>query len=256
AGAPRRISMAGFSPRGCKKEAALYRKRPISSARSASRGISRWPASAHPGRIAATPQTEQILSNPMSLSRNFSRNLPHHLIIGVLIALALSTLTGCSPSDRLQQIRDAGVLRVVTRNGPTTYYEDRHGPAGLEYELAKRFAKELGVELRIDTEASYEAIFDAVDKGRVDIAAAGLAVSAKRREKVVFGPSYREVEHLVIVRADRQQPKQPGDLLGLQIAVAAGSARAAAVRALKDSLPALSWTESSDVETIDLLDQL
>src|SRR5690606_33218382 len=193
---------------------------------------------------------------PMSLSRNFSRNLPHHLIIGVLIALALSTLTGCSPSDRLQQIRDAGVLRVVTRNGPTTYYEDRHGPAGLEYELAKRFAKELGVELRIDTEASYEAIFDAVDKGRVDIAAAGLAVSAKRREKVVFGPSYREVEHLVIVRADRQQPKQPGDLLGLQIAVAAGSARAAAVRALKDSLPALSWTESSDVETIDLLDQL
>ena len=181
---------------------------------------------------------------------------PYLAIACLLIALCISVLAGCSSSDRLQQIRAAGVLRVVTRNGPTTYYEDRHGPTGLEYELARRFATEIGVELRIETEPSYEEIFDAVDKGRVDIAAAGLAVSAERGDKIQFGPSYQDVEHVVIVRADRPQPKTPEALQGLNILVAAGSTRAEALRQLKETVPTLTWTESSDVETLDLLDQL
>jgi membrane-bound lytic murein transglycosylase F len=187
----------------------------------------------------------------MPTPRRFSR-----LAVSLLTMLTALLLAGCSPSDRLQQIRDAGVLRVVTRNGPTTYYEDRHGPTGLEYELALRFAQEIGVELRIETEASYEEIFDAVNKGHVDIAAAGLAVSADRLDRVQYGPSYQDVEHLVIVRADRKPPKTAEDLQGLNIVVAAGSTRAEMLRQMQESLPDLNWTESSDVETVDLLDQL
>jgi membrane-bound lytic murein transglycosylase F len=183
--------------------------------------------------------------------RPFSR-----LTSALLTALVALLTAGCSPSDRLQQIRDAGVLRVVTRNGPTTYYEDRHGATGLEYELARRFAKEIGVELRIETESSYEEIFDAVSKGRVDVAAAGLAMSADRLEHIQYGPSYQDVEHLLIVRADRMPPKTPEDLQGLNIVVAAGSTRAEVLREMKQSLPGLNWTESNDVETVDLLDQV
>ena len=39
-----------------------------------------------------------------------------------------------------------GVLRVITRNSPATYFQDRNGETGFEYELAKRFAERLGVE--------------------------------------------------------------------------------------------------------------
>ena len=44
-------------------------------------------------------------------------------------------LVACSGGDHLSQIKEEGVLRIVTRNGPTTYYEDRNGPAGFEYVL-------------------------------------------------------------------------------------------------------------------------
>src|SRR5690606_36797142 len=60
------------------------------------------------------------------------------------LATALAALTGCGSSDHLQEIRDAGVLRVLTRNSPTTYFEDRNGPTGFEYDLAQRFAEHLG----------------------------------------------------------------------------------------------------------------
>ena len=46
----------------------------------------------------------------------------------------------------LAQIKADGQLVVITRNSPTTYYEEADGPAGLEYEMAKMFADELGVE--------------------------------------------------------------------------------------------------------------
>lgn len=173
-----------------------------------------------------------------------------------LLILLVTALAGCSNSDRLQDIREAGVLRVLTRNGPTTYFEDRHGPTGLEYELISRFAREIGVELRIETEPSYEEIFDAVDKGRVDIAAAGLVVTQARAEKIVFGPSYQDIQHVVVVRADRSLPKTPADLVGLRIHIAAGSSRTEPLKQLQATLPGLTWTESSDVESVDLLDQL
>lgn len=173
-----------------------------------------------------------------------------------LVLSLCALLNGCSRSDHLQQIREAGVLRVMTRNGPTTYYEDRHGPTGLEYELARRFARSIGVELRVSTEPSYEEIYDAVDKGRTDLVAAGLTVSPLREDKIVYGPTYQDIQHVVVVHSDRPLPKTPEDLVGMRIDVAAGSSRAESLRKLKDALPGLNWTESSDVETVDLLDEL
>lgn len=190
------------------------------------------------------------------LTSRAHRRFPPLLSRSFLFMLFATLLAGCSKSDRLQDIRESGVLRVLTRNGPTTYFEDRHGPTGLEYELARRFAREIGVELRIETEPSYEEIFDAVDKGRVDLAAAGLAITPSRAEIVLFGPSYQEIQHVVVVRADRVTPKSAADLVGLRLHIAAGSSRADSLKQLQAALPGLVWSASSDVETVDLLDQL
>ena len=45
----------------------------------------------------------------------------------------------------LDQVLELGELRVVTRNTPTTYFEGPDGPAGPEFDLAQRFADDLGV---------------------------------------------------------------------------------------------------------------
>src|SRR5690606_41065510 len=52
----------------------------------------------------------------------------------------------------LDQVLTAGELRIISRNGPTTYYEGANGRTGFEYTLIKVFADELGVKLVIDND--------------------------------------------------------------------------------------------------------
>ncbi len=62
---------------------------------------------------------------------------------GWLTATGLLLLLGaCGKAPTaLERVQEDGVLRVITRNSPTTYYQDRNGPTGFEYELAERFAE-------------------------------------------------------------------------------------------------------------------
>lgn len=54
-------------------------------------------------------------------------------------------LSGCvDKPNTLERVKEDGVLRVVTRNSPATYFQDRNGETGFEYELVKRFADDLG----------------------------------------------------------------------------------------------------------------
>ena len=67
-----------------------------------------------------------------------------------LTVAAAALLASCSQApSALQQIRARGELKVVTLNLPTCYYLGAQGPEGLEYELASRFAAQLGVRLKI-----------------------------------------------------------------------------------------------------------
>jgi membrane-bound lytic murein transglycosylase F len=57
-------------------------------------------------------------------------------------------LSGCvDKPNTLERVKEDGVLRVVTRNSPATYFQDRNGETGFEYELVKRFADDMGVKL-------------------------------------------------------------------------------------------------------------
>lgn len=165
-------------------------------------------------------------------------------------------LGGCGSSDHLQEIHDSGVLHVLMRNSPTTYFEDRMGPSGFEYELAERFAKHLGVQLQIETQPSIEGIYENLQRGRADIAAAGLAVTPKRSQEVQFGPGYLEVQPLVLTRSESITPDTLSELRGARVHVLAGSNAAEYLQDNRESVPGLEWQESKDLETIDLLEQL
>ena len=72
------------------------------------------------------------------------------------------------PSE-LERIKEEGVLRVITRNSPSTYFQDRNGEAGFEYELVKRFASTLGVELQIETADNIDDIEACITRLRVEV---------------------------------------------------------------------------------------
>ncbi|WP_462403014.1 membrane-bound lytic murein transglycosylase MltF [Pseudomonas sp. Marseille-QA0332] len=154
----------------------------------------------------------------------------------------------------LERIKEDGVLRVVTRNSPATYFQDRNGETGFEYELVKRFADDLGVELQIETADNLDEIFEQLGKpaGPV-LAAAGLVGSEQRATQARFSHPYLEVTPQVIYRNGRSRPTDPRGLVGKKILVLKGSSHAEQLAALKKQYPKLEYEESDAVEVVDLL---
>src|SRR5258707_12534534 len=111
----------------------------------------------------------------------------------VSMALSAATLTASyMPLPSLiDQIKTLGELRVVTRTGPLAYYRGPDDmPEGPEYELARRFADELGVKLKITPLRSYAEIYAALASGHAHLAAAGIKVPSQNIPGVEFGPAY------------------------------------------------------------------
>src|SRR5512136_2256603 len=109
-----------------------------------------------------------------------SRRLPWRPVLALLIALLAAGLLGtCSVRPGvLDQVRIVGVLKVATRNSPTAYYLGAQGPEGPEFDLASRFARELGVPVSFITLDSPAAVLEEVATGRAHIGAAGLSITA------------------------------------------------------------------------------
>jgi membrane-bound lytic murein transglycosylase F len=156
--------------------------------------------------------------------------------------------------NTLERVKEDGVLRVITRNSPATYFEDRNGETGFEYELVKRFAENLGVELKIETADNLDDLFDQMHKpGGPVLAAAGLIDTEKRKQQVRFSHPYLEVTPQIIYRNGQSRPTDAGDLVGKRIVVLKGSSHAEQLAALKAKNQAIEYEESDAVEVVDLL---
>jgi membrane-bound lytic murein transglycosylase F len=176
------------------------------------------------------------------------------LLIGLLLIMLLSA---CTPDQsHIERIKDEGVLVVVTRNTPTTYYEGAFGPTGLEYDLVKEFADFLGVELNVVVEDNYSRLFSKLDKGEADIAAAGLTITDSRKQQLKFGPDYMQVKQQVVyrIRNNTRRPRKPADLVGKDIEVPANSSQSEILSRLKKDHPDLSWHDNDELSSDELLE--
>jgi len=153
-----------------------------------------------------------------------------------LFATGLFLLLGAcveKPST-LERVKEDGVLRVITRNSPATYFQDRNGETGFEYELVQHFADDLGVKLQIETADNLDELYDALGKpsGPV-LAAAGLVSSERRKTQVRYSHPYLEVTPQVIYRNGRPRPTGAKGLVGKKIMVLKGSSHADQLAELK-----------------------
>lgn len=176
----------------------------------------------------------------------------------LLTAVLVLLLGACGePPTALERVREEGVLRVITRNSPTTYYQDRHGETGFEYELAGRFAESLGVRLEIETADTRDELYRRLNSpGGPHLAAAGLIPSASRQAQARFSQGYLDVTLQVVYRHGQPRPTRPEQLVGKRISVVKGSVHAERLAELKQRLPELEYSESDEVEVVDLLGML
>lgn len=170
------------------------------------------------------------------------------------VALCAGLLTACEQTTQLEDIREAGELRVITRNTPTTFYQDRNGDTGLEYELSKRFADSLGVELEMQSADTVENLYQQLSSNEgPDVAAAGLTVNPQREEQIRFATPYLNVTPQVVYRRGSTKPRSIENLYGLRLMVLKGSTLADELRALQADHPELMFEESDSFEVVDLL---
>ena len=191
-------------------------------------------------------------SNPSAYrTRLFSRAF---FTLALLASSAL-LVTSKAP-NALERVLAAGELKIISRNGPTTYYQDSHGLTGFEYELSKAFADELGVELTIHDEENLATMLNSVGTPTGDFGASGLTITQARQQQIDFSSPYLEVTQQLLYNTNTQAPKSVKDLIGKNIAVVANSSHAENLRLLRQKNPELRWRELGEVEMSDLMEMV
>lgn len=129
------------------------------------------------------------------------------LLIGVVLAV-----TGCSRPSTLQEVLAEDVLHVITREAPSIYYQGRGGATGYDYELAKRFANELGVELRVRVAEDNTEILSVLSKNYAHIGLAGLSGQPGIADQYKVLPTGITAQSVVVYHRDEARPGSLEDL--------------------------------------------
>jgi len=175
----------------------------------------------------------------------------------LFVVTILLALTSCAPQPtQLQQILQDGELKVLTLNGPTTFYEGPEGPAGIEYELIRRFADFIGVKPRFIIPDSFKEIIPALADGQAHIAAVGLTITEQRKKRIRFSTPYQTITSQAVYLSGTRKPRKPEDLLNKKIAVVAGSSHEELLIRLQKKHPKLKWISKKNSVMETLMQQI
>jgi membrane-bound lytic murein transglycosylase F len=169
------------------------------------------------------------------------------------ISLLLLLVACSSPEPLIDQIKREGELVVLTRNSATTYYEDRTGLAGFEFDLVRMFARELGVKARFVVPKKFNAMLPMLMRGEAHLAAAGLTVTPNRRTMVRFGPSYQKITQQLVYKHGNKRPRSLKDTIGSIFEVVAGSSHEEELLRRRNKQPELDWVANSELGSEELL---
>ena len=136
---------------------------------------------------------------------------------------ATETATAEAGTGLLAKIKESGKLVVGTASGYPPYeFVDitsaDQAVIGVDMELAKAIADELGVELEIQ-DMTFSSLLAAIPAGKIDIAIAGVAPTEERKETMDFSDSYLFSDQVVIInKSDADKFKTLDDLKGVPLA--------------------------------------
>jgi len=145
-------------------------------------------------------------------------------IVAVLV-MALCVFAGCGKKSAVEKIQDAGKLTVLTEPGfaPFEYIDANGNVAGVDVEISKKIAAELGVEAEI-VPMAFDGIIAAVQAGKGDIGAAGITATEERAKQVAFSANYVDTGIYIIVPEGSEKVASPDDIAaGVAVGVQLGT---------------------------------
>lgn len=140
------------------------------------------------------------------------------LLIFGLIILILSTGCGGNQSG-FDHGNSIDTLKVVTLFGPTSYFEYRGEPMGIDYENVKRFAEDEGMVLEISTLNNIQDLITALKNGEAHLAAYPVPSISEYNDDVLHC-GIKEISSQVLVqKATKERVKDVTELIGKEITV-------------------------------------
>lgn len=121
-------------------------------------------------------------------------------LLTLMLLFSLPALVSYNTTSQLEVIKSSGTLRVATRNTPASYFNEKEGPAGFEYELALAFAEELGVALELQVPDTIPGLFRAIRQRDAHLIAASVNTSEAREQLYDFSTPYASSISTVIYR--------------------------------------------------------
>lgn len=166
-----------------------------------------------------------------------------------LAAIMVMGLVGCSSSkgssssassdasssaaktEKLQQIKDAGVLKVGTsaEYSPYEFHKVVDGEdkiVGFDDFVVQEIAKDMGVKVEYE-DMDFDGLLGALQADKVDIVLAGITPDEKRKKSVDFSDIYYTNSNVCIVAKGKEDTiKKSEDLKGLKVGVQKGTTQA------------------------------
>lgn len=100
----------------------------------------------------------------------------------------------------LEEINVEGKLRALVAYSATGYFLYKGQPLGYEYELLKRLASRLGLQLEIRVATDLDQMLEILRSGQVDLVAHGLAITQERQEEVAFSDYLYLTDQVLVQR--------------------------------------------------------
>lgn len=183
--------------------------------------------------------------------------LPRHVMRAGLLGVLLFALFQLQPTTTaLQQVQQRGELVVTGVSGPTTFHTTSIGPRGLQYELARMFADELGVRLVLEDAGNTGGVLDAIRRNRTDLAVTGLASDDPRLTRLRTATPYMAVSEQLVQRLDRPLPASFDALGAARIGVLAGSSEAERLKALTQWRSDIQLIEFENTDPLALIERV
>ena len=148
----------------------------------------------------------------------------------------------------IDSIQSTGVLTALLEYSPTSYFIYKGNPMGFQYELLKKYAKHIDVELEITPITNMDSIFVNLNNGTGDVIAANLAITEERLIQTQFTKPIIITQQVLIQRKPEGWRKlnksalkktllqSPLELVGKTITVRKGSSFYSRIKNLSNEI--------------------
>jgi polar amino acid transport system substrate-binding protein len=147
----------------------------------------------------------------------------------LVAAAALSTVfaaCGSSSDENDLGLRDSKLLTIGSdiEYAPIEFFKEGTNTAqGLDIDLGKALAKELGVTAKFVNDTDFAGIIGALDSGRFDIIMSAMSDNKERQQKVDFVDYFQAGSSILVQKGNPKGIKSIDDLCGQTVAVQKGT---------------------------------